>query len=92
MSNTTTNTISLLEWAQSGISRERATYLWDTYVVSRSGDWKTSVQAHVPSDLADEVAEAMAFFGAQVDVRVEKVSQPGVWMLGSRGYYHYIGA
>ncbi len=90
--STTTNTISLLEWAQSGISRDRATYLWDTYVFSRSGDWKASVTADVPFALVEEVKEAMAFFGAPVDVAHESKSRPGVWLLGSRGYYHHTGA
>ena len=92
MSTVNTNTISLLEWAQSGIGADRARYLWDTHVFSISGNWKAPVQAHVPADLVEEIKEAMAFFGAPVDVCVEKTFEPGVWMVGSRGYYHYIGA
>lgn len=88
MSDTNTNSISLLEWANSGMSAERARHLWDAHVRVFNGDWKGRVIAHCPDALADEVQEAMEFFIGKTDVRV---SENGETSILSRGYRHYIG-
>jgi len=68
-------------------SNDRATYLkglWDEYVHEMDGHWKGRVQAGVPNELADDVAEAMEFMGAIVDARVAGSELTYLW---SKGYW-----
>ncbi len=67
-------------------SEERAEELRELYtkhVKHNEGHWKGPCWAVVPTELADDVAEAMNFMGSIVDARNEFV---GSVLLSSRGY------
>lgn len=69
-------------------SDERADYLeslWRDHV-KVGQDWKGPAYANVPAEIADDVAEAMAFYGAIVDDRAPITDGTGRVALFSRGY------
>ncbi|MFH1811363.1 MAG: hypothetical protein ABIJ09_21665 [Pseudomonadota bacterium] len=71
---------------------EELEQLWYDYVIWEQDDWRGPVHAYVPDDLADDVAEAMHFFGAPVDERRPFEMRTGETFLASRGYWaHQLG-
>lgn len=68
-------------------SNDRAEVLREMYnkhVKHNDGHWKGPCWAVVPTEIADDVAEAMNFMGSIVDARNEFV---GSVLLSSRGYW-----
>ena len=65
----------------------RAKYLrglWDEHVKHLDGHWKGRVEASVPNELAEDMAEAMEFLGAIVASTEES---GGETTLKSNGYW-----
>lgn len=60
---------------------------------ARGWKWPISPITFVDGQFAHEVAEAMTFYyGGHEMVTGHDTTGAPVWIVGSKGYYHYVGA